>query len=61
MDQVLRDAHGKKLGTIKQEGGKEVIRNATGKKLGTYDPNSNITRDATGHKIGTGNLLTSLL
>lgn len=61
MDQILRDAHGKKLGTIKQENGKEVIRNANGKKLGSYDANNNTTRDANGRKIGTGNILTSLL
>jgi len=57
----LKDAHGKKLGTIKQEYGKDVLRNAWGKKLGVYDAQSNTTKDASGRKVGTGNILTSLL
>lgn len=59
MSQILRDAHGNKIGEITGQGTRQVLRDAHGNKLGEFD--GRITRDAHGNKVGEGNLLTSLL
>lgn len=59
MGQVLRDSHGRMLGTIEINGSKQIIRDEHGRYLGEFD--GKITRDAHGRMIGQGNLLTTLL
>ena len=59
--EILRDAHGIKLGTLEDNGSTITLRDAHGIKLGTYEKGSNTTRDAHGIKVGTGNLLAMLL
>ncbi|MGF2943434.1 MULTISPECIES: hypothetical protein [Enterococcus] len=61
MDQVLKDSHGRKLGSIKQEGNRQILKDSRGRRLGSYDLKDNITRDSSGRRVGTGNLLTTLL
>ncbi len=59
MNQILRDAHGHKIGEIQESCGKKILRDEHGHKLGEYD--GRVTRDEHGHLVGTGDLLTSLL
>jgi hypothetical protein len=59
--EVLRDHTGRKIGEIRESGGKLTIHDHTGRKMGEYRPGTNSTHDHTGRKIGSGNLLTSLL
>ncbi len=59
MNQVLKDSHGRTIGTIEKSGTREKLRDEHGKLLGEYDGKS--TRDCHGRLIGNGNLLTMLL
>ncbi len=59
MSEILRDAHGYKIGTIETSGNKQILHDAHGYKLGEYD--GRVTRDAHGYKVGEGNLLAMLL
>ena len=59
MNQILKDAYGRKIGEIRQEGTRQTIYDADGRKLGEFD--GRITKDAYGRKVGEGNLLTMLL
>jgi hypothetical protein len=60
-DEVLRDHHGKKIGTISKAGLQQVVKNAAGLKLGTYNTSNDTTYDKNGAVVGTGNLLATLL
>lgn len=60
-NQILKDNRGRKIGEIKEMGGKLVIKDDRGRKKGVYDPKTNTTKDNRGRKVGTGNLLTTLL
>ena len=58
----LKDATGKRIGTIqKSSSGRLEARDATGKIVGTYDPKADLTRDATGKTVGRGDHLSHLL
>ncbi|MBQ2118047.1 MAG: hypothetical protein II192_03210 [Clostridia bacterium] len=59
MNQILKDAYGRKIAEIRQEGTRQTIYDAYGRKLGEFD--GRITKDAYGRKVGEGNLLTMLL
>jgi hypothetical protein len=59
MNQELRDRNGSRIGTIKDEGNRQIIYDRNGSRLGYYDGKS--TYDRTGRRVGDGNLLTSLL
>ena len=61
MNQMFRDAKGRMLGIMEDQGGIIVIRDARGRQLGNYDKRMNVTRDSFGRMVGTGNLLTMLL
>lgn len=59
MKQILKDDHGRTIGTVETVGSKQVIRDDHGKMLGTFD--GKYTKDSRGRTIGQGNLLTTLL
>lgn len=59
MKQILKDNHGRTIGTVETVGSKQVIRDDHGKMLGTFD--GKYTKDSHGRTIGQGNLLTTLL
>ena len=59
MKQVLKDSHGRTIGTIETSGSKQIIKDSHGKTLGTFD--GKYTKDSHGKTIGQGNLLTTLL
>lgn len=59
MKQILKDNHGRTIGTVETVGSKQVIRDDHGKMLGTFD--GKYTKDSRGRTIGQGNLLTTLL
>ena len=59
MNQVSKDASGRKISEIIDQGTRQIIKDASGRKLGEYD--GKYTRDASYRKIGEGNLLASLL
>lgn len=58
---TIRDASGKKLGEIRQQGNKQIAFDASGRKVGEYDEDQDVTRDRSGRKVGSGNQLSSLL
>ena len=58
--EVLKDAHGKKLGEIEKQGNHLVLMAADGTRLGHYDEGTNTTYDKHGSKVGSGNLLSSI-
>jgi hypothetical protein len=61
-EQILRDSHGTRLGTIQTRGdGMQIARDARGTPVGEYDPKTNTTRDAHGTRIGDGNFLSALI
>ncbi len=59
MNEILRDAHGRKIGEIERWGDRQIIRDEHGRKLGEY--NGRYTFDDHGRRVGEGNLLTMLL
>ena len=59
MRQVLKDRHGRTIGTIETSGSKQIIKDSHGRTLGTFD--GKYTKDSHGRTIGQGNLLTTLL
>lgn len=59
MNQILKDAYGRKIGEIVDQGTKQIIKDPYGRKLGEYD--GKYTKDAYGRRIGEGNLLAMLL
>lgn len=54
-EEVLRDAKGHKVGTVKRDSGVEKIYDSKGHYQGQYRSSDNTTRDSKGHKVGTGN------
>ena len=58
---ILRDKHGKKIGTIENSGDRLIVRDEHGSRCGSYDIKSDNTYDAHGVKIGSGNLLVALI
>lgn len=58
---VLKDACGRKVGEIKDQGDRQKAYDAQGRLLGTYDFKSNLTHDAHGRRVGQGNLLASMV
>ena len=58
---MFRDAKGRMLGIMEDQGDLIVLRDARGRQLGVYDKRMNVTRDSFGRMVGTGNLLTMLL
>lgn len=59
MTQELKDALGRKLGEIRDEGKQQVIYDYLMRKLGYFD--GKYTYDSLGRKVGEGNLLAMLL
>ncbi len=59
MTQELKDALGRKLGEIRDEGRQQVIYDYLMRKLGYFD--GKYTYDTLGRKVGEGNLLAMLL
>lgn len=59
MEQILRDNAGRKIGEIRDYGGRSELYDAHGRRLGIYDGTN--TFDSYGRKIGNGNLLATLL
>lgn len=57
----LRDAGGKILGYIKEQGGMQRLYSRGGKVLGWYNPRGNTTHNADGKIIARCNILVSLL
>ena len=61
-EQVLRDSHGIRIGTIETlSDGVQIARDAHGNRVGQYDPKQNVTRDAHGSRVGQGNFLSALI
>jgi hypothetical protein len=60
-EKVLRDASGRRIGTIRESAGRQEIRDSAGRRLGTYDPKDNKTRNSSGQVFGQGDQLSSLL
>ena len=61
-EQVLRDSHGTRIGTIETcSNGVQIARDAHGTRVGEYDPKQNVTRDAHGTRVGEGNFLSALI
>ena len=60
-EHVLRDPLGRRLGVIREEGGRRVLRDPQGRQLGYHDPRRNETRSPTGQLLGYGDLLAGLL
>lgn len=61
MVEIVTDAGGRRLGSIRTEGGKLVARDRDGARLAFYEPTSNSTRSMDGQKIGEGNTLKRVL
>lgn len=59
MKTTIRDGAGNALGTISNEGGRQVARTNGGTLVGTFD--GKITRDARGNVFGNGNQLAALI
>lgn len=59
--EALRDAEGRVIGTLDDQGEQVSLRDGLGRVAGTYDKRFNSTRDSSGRVVGTGNLLTMLL
>ncbi len=59
MSEILRDAHGRRIGEIERCGDKQIIRDEHGRRLGEYD--GRYTYDDHHRRVGEGNLLTMLL
>ncbi len=55
-DFVLRDASGRRTGTIEQSGGDYIRRDASGRRIETYESDGRggyVIRDASGRRTGT--------
>lgn len=61
MVEIVTDAGGRRLGSIRDEAGKLVARNHDGARLAFYEPGSNTTRSMDGQKISEGNTLKRVL
>lgn len=61
MRQVLKDRHGRTIGTIETSGSKQIIKDSYGRTLGTFDGKYTKDSHGSGRTIGQGNLLTTLL
>lgn len=59
MKEILKDNHGRTIGTIEKSGSREKLRDDHGRLLGEFD--GRVTRDSHGRLVGTGNLLGTLL
>lgn len=59
MKDVLKDSHGKIIGSIEKNGTRQKLYDVSGSYLGEYD--GHYTKDASGRRIGSGNLLVMLL
>jgi hypothetical protein len=60
-EEILRDSHGNKIGSIRNTSQGQEIRDSRGNRLGYYDERADVTKDNRGNRIGTGNQLSSLL
>lgn len=59
--EFIRDFYGKILGSIEDQGNKQIARDFYGKILGTYSSADNKTRDFYGRILTSGNTLMSLI
>lgn len=57
--EVLKDAMGRKIGEVRQNGSRLEIYDAMGRRMGYYD--GRYTYDNMGRRYGEGNLLARLL
>jgi hypothetical protein len=61
MDKRLTDAKGKKIGFIRDSGGREIVTDANGGMKGHYDARNDKTYTQTGALVGTGDQRIALL
>jgi hypothetical protein len=61
MVEILTDAKGRQLGSVRTEGGKLVARDRNGARVGYFDPRTNSTHQMDGRRIADGNALKQIV
>ncbi|GIL39733.1 hypothetical protein [Roseiterribacter gracilis] len=61
MVEILSDASGRQVGSVRNESGKLVARDRNGARVGYFDPRTNTTHTMDGRKVAEGNSLKQIV